>query len=165
MSEDNSAQQQIYIRMDKKETAELLEIWQNNNREDWTADAFESVHNILLNRLGSVPEQGITPVDNESPSEDEDSFPSPKLIFIATWADKLAWLVLGLSLLLFVIRLVNDFGEIFRRNLGFSGPGFSFSLLLSLTGAFYTLSIGVIYFVILMVISEGVKYLSSMHEN
>ena len=47
----------IYERMDQKETDELLEIWENGNREEWTDMAFDVIKEILLKRLGKVPPQ------------------------------------------------------------------------------------------------------------
>ena len=52
-SELNTLQQPIYRNMQWRETDELLEIWMKQDKEEWSNEAFEVVHNILLERLGS----------------------------------------------------------------------------------------------------------------
>lgn len=53
----NSLRQQIYSRMNLKESEELLEIWISNNRDEWSDDAFEVIKEILLERDEKLPEQ------------------------------------------------------------------------------------------------------------
>jgi hypothetical protein len=43
--------------MKLKETDELLEIWSENDRLEWSDEAFDIIHGILLERLGDVPPQ------------------------------------------------------------------------------------------------------------
>ena len=43
--------------MKLKETEELLEIWSDNDRLEWSDEAFEAIRVILLERLGEVPPQ------------------------------------------------------------------------------------------------------------
>lgn len=62
----------ILASMQLKSTEELIEIWKNNDQSEWTNDAFGVVADILLERLGSLPEQD-KPIeeisDIDSPSE------------------------------------------------------------------------------------------------
>ncbi len=48
---------EIYSRMDLKETDELIDIWQRHNPKEWTDLAFKVVEEILRDRLGEVPSQ------------------------------------------------------------------------------------------------------------
>lgn len=58
MSEENqSLREVIYTSLQQRETEELLAIWKQKDRERWTDIAFEAIHDILVERLGSVPEQ------------------------------------------------------------------------------------------------------------
>jgi hypothetical protein len=55
MSSDLHAQ--IRSRIVLKETDELLEIWQSNNRFEWSDEAFDIIHEILEERDVEIPEQ------------------------------------------------------------------------------------------------------------
>jgi hypothetical protein len=48
---------QIYQNLNIKESDELLEIWQENDRVEWSDMAFEVIKEILMERLGEVPPQ------------------------------------------------------------------------------------------------------------
>ncbi len=69
---DEDYRKQVFNALDLKETDELIEIWQNHSREEWTDTAFEIIREILWRRLGELPEQnppGARPVE---PAGDED---------------------------------------------------------------------------------------------
>ncbi len=55
--QESSFLQSIYENMQLKNSEELLKIWIQNDRVKWTDEAFAVIHDILLERLGSVPEQ------------------------------------------------------------------------------------------------------------
>jgi len=63
---------QIYSSMNMKDTDELIEIWETNNRYEWTDTAFDVVHQILLNRIDELPEQN-DPVFEEKGEDDKDN--------------------------------------------------------------------------------------------
>ncbi len=48
---------QIYQNMNLKDTNELLDIWQTNDREEWSEDAMGIVKQILMERGMEIPEQ------------------------------------------------------------------------------------------------------------
>ncbi|MDD5085193.1 MAG: hypothetical protein PHE61_04010 [Candidatus Omnitrophica bacterium] len=52
--------EQICENMKQKSTAELLEIWKENNTEEWSREAFEVVRQILFERGETLPSQGLT---------------------------------------------------------------------------------------------------------
>jgi hypothetical protein len=49
--------EQIYENLNLKDTDELLEIWQTNNRGEWSDVAFDIVREILTKRIGELPPQ------------------------------------------------------------------------------------------------------------
>lgn len=53
----SSLREQIHDRMNLKETEELLEIWQNNHRFEWSDDAFEVIKEVLKERGVEIPAQ------------------------------------------------------------------------------------------------------------
>ena len=70
--------QQTYESMDEMDTEELVHIWREADREEWTDTAFEVVQQILIERLGEVParepEENVDEedVDEEDEVEDEE---------------------------------------------------------------------------------------------
>jgi hypothetical protein len=54
---NTSLRSQIYSRMNLKDTDELIQIWQLNDRREWSDEAFEIVKEILVERGAPVPEQ------------------------------------------------------------------------------------------------------------
>jgi hypothetical protein len=65
----DSLHQVIVSDMQARDTEELLVIWKKNDKNEWSYEAFGIVHDILLERLGSVPEQDAA---SEAPTEDVD---------------------------------------------------------------------------------------------
>lgn len=74
----NSLRKQIYNNLNLKETDELVEIWQKNDRVEWSEDTFSVIQEILQERLGELPPQD-EPIleytdDQEDDIEDESDF-------------------------------------------------------------------------------------------
>lgn len=57
VNQESSLSKSIYQNMQLKDSDELMKIWIRNDRLEWSDEAFSIVHDILLERLGSVPEQ------------------------------------------------------------------------------------------------------------
>jgi hypothetical protein len=57
MSDRDGLRRQVYANMQLRTTEELLEIWEKNDRGEWSDIAFNVVKKILKKRLGNVPEQ------------------------------------------------------------------------------------------------------------
>jgi hypothetical protein len=55
MSDD--LRDQIYRSLSQKATDELIEIWQANNRTEWTEMAFDAIRDILQERHVDLPPQ------------------------------------------------------------------------------------------------------------
>jgi hypothetical protein len=74
MTIKNDLQNQLFKTLNLKETDELLDIWKTNDRVAWTNEAFLAIQEILQERLGSVPLQGVeNTIDEGEDEEDEDS--------------------------------------------------------------------------------------------
>jgi len=56
-NQESSLSKSIYQNMQLKDSDELLKIWVKNDRLEWSDEAFSIIHDILLERLGNVPEQ------------------------------------------------------------------------------------------------------------
>ena len=89
MSDD--LHRQIYGNMNFKDTEELLEIWKKNNREVWTATAFDVVREILEERIGELPPQGepifTYPEEKESEMDGDDE--EDDALDLEEWEEKL----------------------------------------------------------------------------
>ena len=90
----------IYQNMKLKETDELLEIWFENDRTEWSEDAFEAIHSILFERLGDVPPQEVL-----RSSRKPDKNPAGEKV-------KLPWpITLTISALLLIVVLLSPLIE------------------------------------------------------
>ena len=49
--------EQIQLTLQAQETESLLEIWAKKDRQTWAPEAFEAIRRILMDRMGSVPDQ------------------------------------------------------------------------------------------------------------
>lgn len=52
----------------KKTTEELLEIWQKNDREEWSDEAFDAIYRLLEERGEDIPEQAAPVQPDEEPA-------------------------------------------------------------------------------------------------
>ena len=66
----SSLQRRIHARMQEKDTQELVAIWSENDRVEWSSEAFDAVRSILLERLGTLPSQEHRARDEEIESEE-----------------------------------------------------------------------------------------------
>jgi hypothetical protein len=66
---------QIYNSFNLKETEELLEIWQENDRVEWSETTFEVLQEILQQRLGELPPQGAPLFEHTDVKDDEEIEP------------------------------------------------------------------------------------------
>jgi hypothetical protein len=85
----------MFQRMQEKETEELIAIWREHDQSTWTAEAFEIVEKILIQRLGQLPEPDAS--DDEADDEEEIviEYPTDKrLIWIAELSGRLSWIIL-----------------------------------------------------------------------
>ena len=134
---------QIYNNMNLKETEELLEIWQSNDRAAWTETAFAVVGEILKKRLGEVPPQS-DPTVNVFEEKEEDQYldddnqpvfydPVNVLLLIdyLNWAARIA---LGLSVIYGFFNLP-DWSVILNIGRpGFNATSILISILLTIAG-------------------------------
>lgn len=71
----NNHRNQIFNNLNLKETKELVDLWQNNDRVEWSELAFDVIQEILLERLGELPPQN-EPIweyyENNTEVEDDD---------------------------------------------------------------------------------------------
>jgi hypothetical protein len=166
-SEDDAYQSQIYANMQEKDTDELLEIWEENDRSEWTDEAFQAVRSILLQRLGRVPEQG-EPRDEydallDEADESQADYPTErKLIWIAELARNVSWLNVGVAVVYALYRLMDGFSNL-QPVAGLVRLGFMQGLGILLTVADGLVFAGVI-FVLLQAVAEIIYLIMDIRE-
>lgn len=62
---------QIYNNMNLKETDELLEIWQTNDRTEWSDTTFKVIEDILQERRAELPNQNESIYEHVDDEDDE----------------------------------------------------------------------------------------------
>lgn len=137
---------QIYKKLQEKETEELLEIWQQNNRDEWSDNAFTAIHEILLERLGSEPPQ------QEALAEDETGkylfFDQDKVVSLSDNINTVAWFVLGGYIVVWI-------GNLFSA-------GITAQILVA---TLYLLIQGFVFFLILRFLAQALNLLLEIVEN
>lgn len=121
----NDLRKQIYNSFDQKETDELVEIWETNDRVKWSETAFDAIQEILQKRLGELPPQGeliLKHIEDDSDHEfdadeslakfiDKDNAPvfyRPKeVLWMGTWLNRAAKAAI-------VITIIISLPELFR---------------------------------------------------
>ena len=61
--------QHIYNTLNLKETDELMEIWKQNDRVQWSQETFDALETILQERLGQLPPQNPAILEFSDESE------------------------------------------------------------------------------------------------
>ncbi len=69
---DEDFRSQVFNELNLRDTEDLIEIWQNNDREEWSDTAFEVIREILWRRLGELPEQNAPGSQPDQADQEED---------------------------------------------------------------------------------------------
>ena len=156
-NEMNQRMKQTRASLETRGTKELLDIWHLHDGDEWTDEAFQAVHDILSDRLGSVPEPDPSQaLGVKEDDEDETAWPdflhdTDKVFSLSYWARVLAWAMLLLYVGTTTWNVVN------------SWPGYQAfaqpSRLLSLIPTVLPIVLGLAYFVILQAVSQGLLLL------
>jgi hypothetical protein len=164
-SDKDSLRAQIYQHLSEKETEELVTIWQENDHEAWTEEAFEAVKTILLERLGALPDREVAEDGVESASIE---YPTDKkLIWIADLCNRLSWLILIVAIIYALLRVINYFQYGYPwSQLGDMGF-FSATMIVLLTfiaGTLDSVLNGGFAFLVLQAIAEGIYILMDIRD-
>lgn len=68
---DSDFRRQVFNSLNMRDTEDLLEIWQENNRAEWEQVAFDVIAEILQSRLGTAPPQGEPSYEFSEPADEE----------------------------------------------------------------------------------------------
>ena len=98
----NDILKQIYNTLNLRETSDLLSIWYEDDHEQWSDSAFQSIEQILLDRLGEIPpnpepEKSIHSISSGSNNCPEYYKPQ-SVISLTSWINKIAVLSIFITL-------------------------------------------------------------------
>ncbi len=109
---ENPLQKSIYANFNLKETDELIEIWQENDRHTFSDLTFEIIQQILQERGIAIPPQNDAHFKTESDEEEINTekqlssnnqpifYKPQELLFFADATAKTAWVILIVSILI-----------------------------------------------------------------
>jgi hypothetical protein len=154
MSED-TLHKSIYQNFNSKETSELVQIWQENKRYEWSDLAFDVVQQILEERGVSVPPQAeaqIAPESEQKKEADDDDktitnaiadsenqpifYKPQQLMFFADATSKAAWIILAVNVVFTLWQYLRYFLATYSpADLGIMLSAISFpAMILQMTG-------------------------------
>jgi hypothetical protein len=147
--------QQIHATLEQRETEDLLKIYQQNNRDEWTPEAFEAIRQILLERNASIPDQA--PLEEE---EEVDSFSDgDSLINLASRAKELSWVFILLFFVLVVVDVLAFLPTLLSRDSA------AISIWPFLIGLIASLGLCGFFWVALQAIGEMIYLFMDIEEN
>jgi hypothetical protein len=89
-----------------------------------------------------------------------DTYHDPdKLVHLSAWSGYLSWVIIIIAVIVFVFRLIFEIPQIIAQP-----PGL-LDTITYIVSPFYSLAIGIFYFVVLQAISEGIHIWMDIHEN
>ncbi len=160
---DQELKDQIRSKMQEKDTQELIAIWKKNDRTEWHEETFDVIREVLMERTGELPAQGLD-ADADTPSaaeHDEDerdvSYNYDRLTAAAHWASNLSWLFLGVG----VVMSGSELLYVFLNRASFNAVTIIASLALWCMAAL----LATFFFVLLQIIAEGVWLLIDIEDN
>ena len=180
----NELRNQISNNFNLKETDELLDIWQTNDRVEWSDDAFEVISEILKKRDVELPEQDepvyehnkeytegddddfseveLKIIDDENPPEFYDAF---EVLKASKWIEIAAKISIGISIALGLIGFPSTQNIVLSYFHGDTSWGFAeFIITLVIVSVGVTLQILTTYFP-LMALARILKVLMEMEFN
>jgi len=182
----NKLRDQIYRNLNTKGSDELQEIWQKNDRVEWSDTAFDVIKEILTKRLGEVPlqnepiyeyvdddveveddlygfsEDELAIIDDENPPEFYDPF---EVLTISNWLSWSAKAMVIVTILYNLIQIYPSIGRIVESYF-WNSPNPTIELLITLILLSLNIIIGIafIYFS-LITLSRMLKILMQMEFN
>jgi hypothetical protein len=179
----NELRKQIHSSLSQKETEELVEIWETNDRVEWTDEAFDVIREILAERNVKIPaqnEQVLEHVTDNSEDEGTDDiipgeFTDPEnapvfykpreVLWLETWLNRAVVASIGIMIaagLLELPRAQMITLSYFRGNAEWSGVAWMIAFVLFALG---TALQGGIYYFCFKALGSILKILMEMEFN
>ncbi len=143
----------LYENMRQKSSDELLQIWKENDRTEWSDEAYDAIRQILTERGVSLPSQkAAVAVADEEGDPNADA-----LVRLSTWAQLLGWLALVVTVGISGINVVSIV----------TSPGFTLGVaaIFNILSALLILMVGAFLFVFFMLVSKGIFVMLDILDN
>ena len=113
----NNLRKSVFENMQFLSTEELIDIWIENNPEEWTPTAFEVIEEILKARGKTLPKQKLASEilaekeeNNELVEDNEEENPPAfyepqQVLSLSSWANPLSYIIAGTTLLIAFIEI------------------------------------------------------------
>jgi hypothetical protein len=98
--------QVVLLRMQGKTTEELLAIWQENDRTQWSKEDFDAVQTVLAQRIGKLPEQNHPETSTKKAASSE---PNPPMVDNLSRKYPYLTAYVGFVALFLLLSLVSNF--------------------------------------------------------
>jgi hypothetical protein len=164
---DETLRNSIYQNFNLRETEELVQIWQENKRYEWSDTAFDVIQQILEERGEILPRQETAQKeppaqpdeDNEEAIKDHNNQPAfynpQQLLIYADLTSKVAWILLVVSVGTAIWQFTGNLSMFFMVY----SFGYLFAILLT------KLSTAILYFFLLKCVSMGLHVLMEFEFN
>lgn len=143
----------LYENMRQKSTEELLQIWKENDRTEWSDEAYVAIKQVLDERNVSLPAQTAPAV-----VQDDDADPNADgLVRLSTWANLLSWVGLLVTAGISGINIVSM--------LTATGLNLGVAEIFNILSALLILLVGCFLFVFFQLVAKGIFVMLDILDN
>lgn len=163
-----SLRDEIYARMSEKDTEDLIEIYHENDLESPTEESLEIVRQILLERLGTLPEPETEAEEESSPDEEEEEefeFPQDKVLYrIADWSSRLSGIIVAVAVINVIVKSGSYFAFIIDVPLAEWNSSRIFDLVITILSYLETLLYAGFLYLLLQAVTEVIYLLMDIRD-
>lgn len=142
----------LYETMRQKSSDELLQIWKENDRTEWSDEAYVAIKQVLDERGVSLPAQTAPAV-----VEDHDDPNADALVRLSTWANLLSWVGLLVTVGISGINIVSM--------LTATGLNIGVAEIFNILSALLILLVGCFLFVFFQLVAKGIFVMLDILDN
>lgn len=143
----------LYENMRQKSTEELLQIWKENDRTEWSDEAYVAIKQVLDERGVSLPAQtapAVVQEDDNDPNADG-------LVRLSTWANLLSWVGLLVTAGISGINIVSMLSS--------TGLNIGVAEIFNILSALLILLVGCFLFVFFQLVAKGIFVMLDILDN
>lgn len=151
--QSNALNKKLYENMRQKSSDELLQIWKENDRTEWSDEAYTAISQILTERNVSLPVQQTPATIVEADSDPN----ADALVRLSTWAQLMAWVALVVTLGISGINIVSIFMS--------TGLNIGIGEIFNILSALLILMVGAFLFIFFQLVAKGIFVMLDILDN